>query len=669
MRIRTLLLVCLLAVCGAIPALASADETVMVCDVYGNHVAPRPAGVRGIATSVRCPGNTPPNGYAHGRPPGGLAIWTLPHKVVKRGRGVKWTVTAPAGLRLLSISIPHMYSHGIDDGDGWSGGFYWGGGSRGVSTSDGENSWSSHARRSHFRWPSNGTTYFGWSVRCSFRRCTNGGKQWLSVELLELHVRETARPRLVAPDGLWQAKGWIRGEWRFHIYGDSPSGMCSIWAKLNGKPGAAELAKRHVNRWHQCNATPIDDTVDTSQYGQGVLPLTISGEDAAGLTVTKTRTVDVDNQRPTISLSGPTEASTSAGTQYIHAQATAGPSGVAAIACSLDSAPPRWYASSAAAIPVSGIGVHHLVCYSQSNARNAAGQRATSAPATWTLSIRAPSVSTITFDRIGSALRCVRRRERKQIPGHWRVEHHHGQRDRVWVPPRTEWSTVVHCHLRVVHRSVQRNGRWIRTRVLLLPRRVSRNRLRIPFGKRATVSGWLGTPDGDALAGQRVRIMTAPADGRLHFTQAAVARTSDDGIWKARLPRGPSRVVLAVYRGATIVQPSRSEAAHLVVPASVALHIHPRRTHWTGTIRIRGRVRGGYIPRSGEVVFLYVGWRGGSAEIGHLNTKPDGRFSTTYTFLRGRGTERYRLWAVTGRESDYPYAPGRSHRVPVTVRQ
>ena len=37
-------------------------------------------------------------------------------------------------------------------------------------------------------------------------------------------------------------------------------------------------------------------------------------------------------------------------------------------------------------------------------------------------------------------------------------------------------------------------------------------------------------------------------------------------------------------------------------------------------------------------------------EIGHLYTKPDGTFRGTYTFLRGNGTETYKLWAKTARE-------------------
>ena len=69
------------------------------------------------------------------------------------------------------------------------------------------------------------------------------------------------------------------------------------------------------------------------------------------------------------------------------------------------------------------------------------------------------------------------------------------------------------------------------------------------------------------------------------------------------------------------------------------------------------------------MVGVRVEVRGGSAETGYVYTTPDGHFSTTYTFLRGRGTETYRMWAETGKETDYPYAPGSSNRVRVTVRQ
>jgi hypothetical protein len=162
-------------------------------------------------------------------------------------------------------------------------------------------------------------------------------------------------------------------------------------------------------------------------------------------------------------------------------------------------------------------------------------------------------------------------------------------------------------------------------------------------------------------------VLTAPANGSQQFKQAAVATTAGDGSWTAQLPPGPSRLVVAQYGGTATVEPALSTAAHIVVPATVSLHVRPRAARWGGRITISGRLKGGYIPPAGEVVVLWIGWPGGSTEIGHLYTRPDGRFASGYTFLRGNGTEIYRLWATTARESDYPYAPGISRRVSVAV--
>jgi hypothetical protein len=160
-----------------------------------------------------------------------------------------------------------------------------------------------------------------------------------------------------------------------------------------------------------------------------------------------------------------------------------------------------------------------------------------------------------------------------------------------------------------------------------------------------------------------------PANGSANYKQVATARTGPDGVWNAHLRPGPSRTLVAIYGGSGKSEPSTSESVHLVVPASLRLRIQPRHVHWGGTIKISGTVRGGYIPRFGEVVFLWVGWRGGSTEIGYVYTGPGprGRFSSNYTFHQGRGTQNYKFWAATGRETDYPYVPDHSKHVSVTV--
>jgi hypothetical protein len=204
-------------------------------------------------------------------------------------------------------------------------------------------------------------------------------------------------------------------------------------------------------------------------------------------------------------------------------------------------------------------------------------------------------------------------------------------------------------------------------RIVVLPRTVQRSTKWVRFGSATVVSGWLGTSRGVALGDQRVDVITAPDTGDATFKLTAVATSAADGTWSARLPPGPSRVIRAIYAGSPTVEPAASGTARVIVPGSVRLSITPRHTHWGGTISIDGRLRGGNIPPSGEVVVLWISWRGGSTEIGHLYARRDGVFRSTYTFLRGNGRETYRLWAATARESDYPYAPSQSRRVSVTV--
>ena len=303
------------------------------------------------------------------------------------------------------------------------------------------------------------------------------------------------------------------------------------------------------------------------------------------------------------------------------------------------------------------------------HAQAANGKRGTSSAASWSLSIRQPSVNTISFSRVVNRLRCEKTHKQVRIPAQWVFKVVHGHRARVRVPAQTLTVSKTRCRPKVVKRRIRRHGHWITQRVVELPRRIRERTKRIHFGATATVSGWLGTARGTALARQRVVVLTAPDNGKERFNAAAVVTTHANGSWSARLRPGPSRLVRAYFGGNATVEPSLSTVAHLVVPASVTMSLSPRRTHWGDTIKIAGRLRGGYIPPSGEVVVLRIGWKGGSTEIGHLYTARNGTFRSTYTFLRGNGSETYRLWAATANESDYPFAPARSPSVKVTVNQ
>jgi hypothetical protein len=157
-----------------------------------------------------------------------------------------------------------------------------------------------------------------------------------------------------------------------------------------------------------------------------------------------------------------------------------------------------------------------------------------------------------------------------------------------------------------------------------------------------------------------------------------VATTTADGVWSATLPAGPSRLVEALYDGGNTIEPASSGQVRLTVPALVKLTITPRRTHWwrsprrPGTIKISGRVLGGYIPGADQQLLRLrigvIGTPGVQSTIGIPDIAPDGRFHTTWTPAPGNGTVHFWFSVSTLHEADYPFAPASSAKVAVIVK-
>ena len=611
-----------------LPAPVRANETLLTCGNGVNHIFAHAAAL-GINTSATCPGD-PINGA-------GLAIQTAGN-TVGQGQRATWQTSAPAGLMIVGASVYDMWSAGINDGDAYGGGFYWAGGE--SQAHDNESSvgvapmWSS---------------FFGWQVVCRVNSCKTSDNL-LTVGDIALYVQETVGPNLVSPDGLWQSSGWVRGDWSLHFYGDSPSGLCWLGATINGETVASSYGQpQDTSVWHQCNAPAITQTIQTPQDEQGAIPLTLSTTDAAGLVASYTKKIYVDNSQPMVTLSGPSDAPSTAGVEYVTATAGGSPSGIAGIACAVDGRPDHWYPGAIAQVPVSGVAHHSVQCAAANNAVDQAGNHGWSTPATWSLNIREPTVSAISFDRVVNALRCVRVRKALRCRPRTKLES-----VTVWVPVRRHGKRV-----------------WIkrkeRKRVVVPPQVVSVSTLRVPYGHQATVSGWVGTYGGVALGGQSVTVWTAPDSGQGSFAPAATVTTAANGGWTATLPSGPSRIVEAVFNGGSTTEPAMSPQVRMVVPAALQFRIEPRRTHWGGKIHMSGRLLGGYIPTPGETVFLHVAVRGLCCDIIHLTAGPRGRFGYTYTFVGGGGPYTYRFWAASVGEADYPYAANRSSVLTVTV--
>jgi len=656
----------------AMPATARADETVPSCGLGPNEVFGH-AAVFGISATQACDGQ-PFGPYLELRTNGNS---------IPAGARATWQALAPAGLLINNVAIPNFSSAGVNDGHQYGGGFYWQGGGYALMDQGGVATFGTASNTAGFPSP-----YFGFQIVCGANPCTTNASS-ISVAQVNLDVSETTGPALL-PGKLWVQHGWVRGDWPLSVDGDSPSGVCSLSASLDGQLLASQSFPADTSAWHQCDAAGaggLNTTVHTTQFSNASHTLTASGGDAAGLSATPATTINIDNQAPTVTLSGPTNAPSTAGTQYVTATATAGPSGVNAIACSVDGAASQSYAGASARVPVNGIGEHSISCTASDNALDASGARASSPTASFGLKIGVPTVSAISFSKL-VGLHCHRVRERVKVGARWVTIRRHHRPVRVRRPAHTKTIEVVRCHAQTklqrvtVFVRVRRHGHRVLVRrhklerVVIAPHTVAKSTLRVTHGHAATVSGFLGTSGLTALAGEQVQVLTAPEfparpyDAVGPFTQTAVVTTDSNGLWSARLPAGPSRLVMANYAGSPTTEPSSSTTVNLIVPARIRLLSVTRRVPWGGAVRIIGRVTGGYLPPGGALIRLRYGRGTRYTTYGvREHVTGNGRFSTNYTFGLGDPSViiPFFFQVATLSEPGYPYAPAASQRLTVQV--
>jgi hypothetical protein len=639
---------------------ASADESVYSCGAYANHIFKASAANAGVQAFGECPG-------------GELSLFAT-GATVGRGQGAIWQASSPVGLEVVGAVLPRnsIASNDLNTNGKtqFGGDFYWDGGHSDIRPGEGS------ASLGPF-----GSRHFGLLLVCA--RSTCNASPSFQVSDVRLQVRETMGPSMTPHGGLWQSHGWIRGRWNLNFTGDSPSGVCGLVASLDGQnlPGAS--SPRDLAAWKQCGAGAVVDPIDTQGYQQGANRLLIGAWDAAGRVVNYTRHIYVDNTPPTVRLSGPRDAASTSGTQYVTATASAGPSGVDGIYCRADGALWRWYRGASAHVPLSGVGEHQVDCTAYNNAVSASGVRARSNTGRFGMKIGLPTVNEVGFSKLVNRMRCHRTLIREVGRTRWVVVRRHGHRVRVPRNGRTRRVSVERCHVRTARRRVtvwvtrRQNGKTVRVpetrvvRVVLDPRLALRSRRRVAFGHGTTVDGWLGTTGGVALGGRRVQVYTAPTNGQHDFRLMTVATTRSNGSWSARLPAGPSRLVATSYAGGPTTESSLSRPAQIVVPASVKLiWVTPRRVGWGGTIKLTGQLKGGYLPPGGALVRLRIGLGSAFTTYGvHENVGGSGRFTTSYTFGVGASSIQRTYWFQIASlpMGNYPYAPASSRRITVRV--
>lgn len=602
----------------------------------------------------------------------GGAFQISPAQRMPAGANAQWHTITPPSIAITGAFTPPdqvLVLPGADY-DGFHATFFWSGGAQTISAAGnccGGMDYGLGIARNL-----TSSRYFGFQVTCIASNGCNGlvgGGQVLDVKGIELTAQDNTPPSVVAlgSGNLWyQTSRWVRGQWPASFQAGDDSGICGMRMIVDGQSISGPAAAPNQSSWTQC-PTPqtMNQAIDTAGYPNGAMSVLLSAADAAGPAnvSSPSETLYVDNSPVTLALSGPTDALSTAGPQYLTASAAAGPSGVEAIDCSVDGSPGASYPGASAQVPVSGIGQHTVSCYAQNNSYNASLQPATSPSVSWHLSIRQPTASQISFGtRLLNALRCHRVIVQVRVPAHWVTIHRHGKRVRRHRRAHTVKRREVRCHPRVVIRRVHGH----RKRIVLLPRTVQLTHKRVAYGHTANVEGFVALADGTALAGVPVRVITATDNGQQHWRTATVASTSANGFWHAKIRPGPSRLIAAVYPGSGTTEPATSGQAKLIVGTKVSLHVHPRVVRWGHTIQISGRVLGGNIP-TGKLLRLRIGAAGLSSTVGIPNINREGRYHATWSFGAGRGVVRYWFSVSTLPEADYPYAQTSSRRVYVTV--
>ena len=688
-----------LAVAGTVllfgaPNAVAGEYYVYSCSTYGN-TAPVFQGYSSadhMSTPDECMQPAPDGG---GR---SLEI-SNPGGTVLRGYGANWTAYAPSGVTIVGAYTP-INTVFVDcklHADGFYGQYYWAGGAQSINYINGCNSSGYGYGDGVNLTISPGSFFFAFGASCSlteFCATTNTSGAVVGVDGIQLTAQENTPPSIAAlgSNNVWytgtypgNSTRWIRGVFPATVQDSDPSGVCDMVASFDNQPLQGPTATPNNTVFDQCDPGGVAQqwsfNIDTTGISSGVVPYALSADNAAGVWVPGlSENLLVDNLPVGLSLSGPTVASTASGTQYVVARASSGPSGVA-IGCSVDGRAVQWHNGATDTIPVAGAGNHVVSCQGHNGAVNSSGQVAYSAPATWSLSIGQPTVSAIGFSKIADALKCSRVRERVKVPARWVTVRRHHKLVKVRKRAHRKLVTLERCHPRIewirekVWVKVRRHHRVVevkrtrRVRVVLAPHLVTKAKERVAYGHQATVSGWLGTASGVAIAGAPVEILAAPNNGLGQFAVAAVTTTAANGGWSARVGAGPSRVIEAVYGGTAGLLPASSAPIELDVPARISLSVTPRRLPWSGVITLRGHLDGGYIPPDGVALRLLIKLprRHRPYQPVPFRTDAQGNFVIPWSWGSGSGvaTMPFAI-ATTATESDYPFSAARSGWIRVT---
>ncbi len=177
----------------------------------------------------------------------------------------------------------------------------------------------------------------------------------------------------------------------------------------------------------------------------------------------------------------------------------------------------------------------------------------------------------------------------------------------------------------------------------------------LSFGQSATVTGNLQTVDGTPVAGGTIRI-TQQASG--WNVQALGSVTTDgQGRFSYMLPAGASRTVMFSYPGTAVLRAaSATTGVNVVGKGTMTVGRHAVAGK---SLRITGRLYGGYIPSDGVLVQLWYRVKGIPAGFGPfdhaIHTSSNGAWSITFPVSMGARGYTYLFKAVIALQTGWPF--------------
>ena len=436
-----------------------------------------------------------------------------------------------------------------------------------------------------------------------------------------------------------------------------PSGVSSLTCSIDGAAAKAYPAgglSIDGNGKHRVSCTAANGAIDPQ------------GRHNTG---SSSMTIDIDEQPPTLTIQ-PQDPSNPAqvvvDTSDNESQVAGGQIQIAPKGTTSWTNIPTTFTSSGqliATIPDAGLSGPYTV---QATACSQVGNCGSTSEA-MAMPLRLPSISKVSFGKIVDALVAKKVKERVRVGWHWAAVLRNGKAVKVKRGGHYKRITVTKYVERCTHKR-RRIGkhRWKVEAVCRLPHLQLRSTEHVRPGKQVSVSGLLISGQGVALAGVPVQILTAPDNGSGQYTQVASTTTNSAGAWSATLPAGPSRLIEATYGGSATLLPA-SGLATVTVPARVKVRVAPKVTPWGSEIRITGQVLGGYVPTNSSLLRLNVGIGRIGQLVGLPTIEPNGEFVIVWRFKAGHGVMHPWFSVGTLSEAAFPYTPGTSRRVVVTV--